>query len=90
MKRQILIFIPFVILLGCEEPEEIQVYDSAAVTRKDIVVAVEAAGTIEPFQTVEVKSKASGEILSIVAETGDFIEEGTLLVQIDDSATATS
>ncbi len=29
------------------------------------------------------KSKASGEILSIVAETGDFIEEGTLLVQID-------
>ena len=70
-------------LAGCEEPVEKQVYRTGEVATRDIVVTVEAAGVIEPFQTVELKSKASGEILSISGETGDLIEEGTLLVQID-------
>jgi HlyD family secretion protein len=68
---------------GCEKPEEIVVYESAPVVRRDIVLAVEAAGIIEPYLTVEVKSKASGEILSIQGETGDFVESGTALVRID-------
>lgn len=70
-------------LAGCEKPEEIQAYESAPVVRRDIVVAVEAAGVIEPYLTVEVKSKASGEILGIDGETGDVIEVGTPLVRID-------
>jgi HlyD family secretion protein len=70
-------------LAGCEQPEPPQLYDSGPVIRRDIVVAVEAAGIIEPSLTVEVKSKASGEILQIDGETGDFVEQGTLLVQID-------
>ena len=68
---------------GCEKPEEIVVYESAPVVRRDIVLAVEAAGIIEPYLTVEVKSKASGEILSIQGETGDLVESGTALVRID-------
>ena len=79
--------VPWVILAlgltGCEKPEEIVVYESAPVVRRDIVVAVEAAGIIEPYLTVEVKSKASGEILSIQGETGDLVESGTALVRID-------
>lgn len=70
-------------LSGCEKPEEVVAYESAPVVRRDIVVAVEAAGIIEPFLTVEVKSKASGEILSIDGETGDVVEVGTPLVRID-------
>jgi HlyD family secretion protein len=70
-------------LLGCEKKQESITYDSAAVVRRDIVVAVEAAGVIEPYLTVEVKSKASGEILKITRETGDFLEQGELLVEID-------
>jgi len=70
-------------LTGCEKPEEVVVYESAPVVRRDIVVAVEAAGIIEPYLTVEVKSKASGEILSIEGETGDVVELGTPLVRID-------
>ncbi len=70
-------------LFGCEKKQESVVYDSAAVVRRDIVVAVEAAGVIEPYLTVEVKSKASGEILNITRETGDFLEQGELLVEID-------
>src|SRR5688572_3264060 len=58
-------------------------YESAAVTRGDIVVTVEASGTIEPVADVEVKSKASGEILALGAEIGDTVEAGTLLVRID-------
>lgn len=68
---------------GCEKQEEVQLYNSGPVIRRDIIVAVEAAGVIEPSLTVEVKSKASGEILQIDGETGDFIEQGALLVQID-------
>jgi HlyD family secretion protein len=59
------------------------VYETLPVTRRDIVVAVEAAGQIEPAVTVELKSKASGEILAMEAETGRIVPAGTLLVQID-------
>ena len=58
-------------------------YESAVVTRGDIAVTVEASGTIEPVAKVEVKSKASGEILELGAEIGDTVEAGRLLVRID-------
>ena len=58
-------------------------YDSAPVEVRDIEVNVEAAGVIEPEITVEVKSKASGEILAMHAETGDVVGEGFLLVEVD-------
>jgi HlyD family secretion protein len=58
-------------------------YESAAVIRGDVVVTVEASGTIEPVADVEVKSKASGEILVLAAEIGDTVEAGALLVRID-------
>jgi HlyD family secretion protein len=58
-------------------------YDTVKVERRAIVVAVEAAGTIEPVATVELKSKASGEILDMKAETGDEVAQGALLVKVD-------
>ncbi|MEQ1803523.1 MAG: efflux RND transporter periplasmic adaptor subunit [Gammaproteobacteria bacterium] len=58
-------------------------YQTVPVEKRDIIVAVEAAGLIEPSVTVELKSKASGQILSIQGETGQVVEKGTLLVQID-------
>ncbi len=70
-------------LLGCEKKQQPVIYKSASVERRDIVVAVEAAGVVEPFLTVEVKSKASGEILKITRETGDFMQQGELLVEIE-------
>jgi HlyD family secretion protein len=44
---------------------------------------VSSSGVVEPLATVEVKSKASGEILELFVETGDHVEEGALLVHID-------
>ena len=70
--------------LGCAEAEPpLPVYQAIDVARRDIVVSVEAAGTIQPEVTVEVKSKASGEILEIEAATGQLVEQGALLVRID-------
>lgn len=58
-------------------------YDTVAASTRDIRVAVEAAGQIEPAITVELKSKASGQILDIQGETGQVVQAGALLVQID-------
>jgi len=81
--RVVLALLAALAATGCEKEEEVKLYDSGPVIRRDVIVAVEAAGVIEPSLTVEVKSKASGEILKIDGETGDFIEQGALLVQID-------
>ncbi len=83
MKTIIIILLAILGLYGCEKEQEAVIYDSAAVVRRDIIVAVEAAGIIEPYLTVEVKSKASGEILNITGDTGDMLEHGDLLVEID-------
>ena len=58
-------------------------YQQVVVEARNIRVAVEAAGEVEPVTTVEVKSKASGEILEMTVDTGDVVETGTLLAQID-------
>ncbi|MDP6675206.1 MAG: efflux RND transporter periplasmic adaptor subunit [Gammaproteobacteria bacterium] len=86
MKKILIVLLSTLGTFGCEEQQESVIYDSAAVERRDIVIAVEAAGIIEPYLTVEVKSKASGEILNISKETGDFLEQGELLVEIDKRA----
>jgi HlyD family secretion protein len=72
-------------LAGCgpRGEETAPSYESATVERRDVVVSVEASGVVEPVATVELKSKASGEILEITAETGDEATERALLVRID-------
>lgn len=70
-------------LVGCsKEAPKVQL-ETAALGKRDIVVAVEAAGTVEPLTTVEIKSKASGEVLKAEGQTGQLITAGTMLVQID-------
>jgi len=71
------------LLIACDEPPPPVVYEAVAVERRDITLVAHAAGTIEPDVTVEVKSKASGEILELPVETGDLVEQGALLVRID-------
>src|SRR5687768_1020412 len=78
--------IPVALLAGCEEGSQVvapAVYDSVSVETRTIQVTVDAAGVVEPESTVEVKSKASGEVLTVHAETGDIVEAGNLLVEID-------
>jgi HlyD family secretion protein len=84
--RSLLWLIPVVALAGCEQASPVvapTVYDSAPVETRSIQVTVDAAGVVEPESTIEVKSKASGEVLAVHAETGDIVEAGSLLVEID-------
>ena len=64
-----------VLLAACGRPaDQAQTtYETVAVSKRDIRVAVEAAGQIEPALTVELKSKASGQILELKAETGQLV-----------------
>lgn len=55
----------------------------APVERRDLEVRAEASGLLEPVRTVEVKSKASGEILRLMVDTGDQVTRGQLLAEID-------
>jgi HlyD family secretion protein len=73
--------LPFTV--ACEEEVFEQVYRLEAVSERNISVSVSAAGAVEPIRTVEVKSKASGEIFEMRVETGDYVQQGNLLVQID-------
>ena len=50
---------------ACKKEAPQIVYRAVPVERRDIVVTAQAAGAIEPDTTVEVKSKASGEILEL-------------------------
>ena len=72
-------------LAACKKEEQAvtAVYQAVAVVRRDIVVSVQAAGTLQPDTTVEVKSKASGEISQIMVETGQEVRRGELMVSID-------
>ena len=56
---------------------------TAPVTRRTIVIDAQAAGTVEPINVVEVKSKASGVITRMPVETGTHVKPGDLLAQVD-------
>ncbi|MBT8108533.1 MAG: efflux RND transporter periplasmic adaptor subunit [Gammaproteobacteria bacterium] len=83
MKRSLLVFACLMLGACAEREEGAPVYDTAGVERRTIEVAVSSAGIVEPIATVEVKSKASGEVLGVFVATGDTVEEGSLMVSID-------
>ncbi len=71
------------LLFGCKKDTPPPTYQSLPVVRRDIVVSAQASGSIQPDTTVEVKSKASGEILDLAVETGQSVKRGDLMVRVD-------
>jgi HlyD family secretion protein len=71
------------LVAGCSEETEAPVYQMVPVSMRDITVSASAAGTIEPILTVDIKSKASGELLEVRVDVGDVVEPGQLLVKVD-------
>jgi HlyD family secretion protein len=70
---------------GCTsgEADEAPALSVAEVERGNLRITAEATGTVEPLRKVEVKSMASGEILTLHAEVGDEVEPGALLAEVD-------
>ena len=56
---------------------------AAEVARTNLRITAEATGQVEPILTVEVKSKASGEVLALHVDTGDPVTQGQLLAEVD-------
>lgn len=74
------------LVAGCEvvQEDESEFYiDVAPVEVRDMRITAEATGELEPVLKVEVKSKASGEILDLFADSGDEVEQGAVLAEID-------
>jgi HlyD family secretion protein len=70
-------------IAACKKAEAPVVYQAIPVERRDIVVSAQASGTVQPDTVVEVKSKASGEILDLEVETGQVVKRGDLMVRVD-------
>ena len=70
---------------GSEDAKEdsFKYYSKEEATNKSLELSIEASGEIEAISTIEIKSKASGEVLFLGAEVGDYIKKGAILVRID-------
>jgi len=74
------------LLLGvgaCKKADSAPMYEAVPVERRTVVVSAVASGAIEPILTVDVKSKASGEIIGMHVQTGNDVKYGDPLATID-------
>ena len=70
-------------LAACKKTVPPPVYETLPVEKRDIIVSAHATGTVQPDTTVQVKTRASGEVLGLKVETGQVVKRGALLMQID-------
>lgn len=56
---------------------------TATVELGDIAVTIDATGTIKPLNVVEISSKASGKILELNVDAGDYVEKDEIIAIIE-------
>ena len=78
-----ILLVPWIFACDTGEAEEAPTLQRITVTRGDLMITAEATGLLEPLREVEVKSKASGEILRLFVDIGDEVSPGALLAEID-------
>ena len=85
--KSISLFTVILLVAACgSEPEaqqETTFYKKENITNKRLELSIEASGVIEAISSIEIKSKASGEVLFLGAEVGDLVDKGAILGQID-------
>ena len=87
MCNKYLLIVSMFIITACggsgDQKKETQFYKKQQTLPQTLEVSIEASGVIEAISAVEIKSKASGEVLFLGAEVGDFVARGSMLAQID-------
>ena len=86
MKTRLYIYTSLMLISACGgggDSKDTQFYKKQETTPERLEVSIEASGVIEAISSVEIKSKASGEVLFLGAEVGDFVDRGFMLAQID-------
>ncbi len=53
------------------------------VTKGDLNLSVSATGVVQPINKVEIRSKASGQIIQLTFEEGKLVSKGDLLIALD-------
>jgi len=56
---------------------------TAKVSRGNLLASITATGIVRPVQTVELKSKASGEIILLPVDAGSYVKKGDLICKLD-------
>ena len=64
-------------------PDEAPVGQLLKLERGSLIETAAATGSIEPNVMVEVKSRASGEVIEMLIREGDVVEAGQLLMRLD-------
>ncbi len=71
---------------------QVSPFRTSQVKRGDLVLSISATGTIEPEEVINVGAQIAGQIISFgkddqgrVVDYGSWVQEGTVLAQIDDS-----
>ena len=90
-----LIFIALLSATGCkkapeQKPEPLPPVTVEKVMAKDIVYKLQRVGSLEAKETVMIKCEAEGRVKGIFFEEGDWVEEGKVLIKIDDAKIKTT
>jgi HlyD family secretion protein len=60
-------------------------YETAEVTRGEIIVTVTATGSVQPTTQVDVSSELSGALAEVAVDFNDRVEVGQVLARLDDA-----
>lgn len=69
------------------QPPAGQVQRIVKVGRGDLNLTVSANGVVQPINKVDIRSKASGQIVELTFEEGQSVNKGDLLIMIDQTLT---
>ncbi len=68
---------------GAEETAPENRRKTAVAEKGNLSITVSATGRVEPEREVEIKSKASGEVIKVNADVSDEVKQGMLLFKLD-------
>jgi HlyD family secretion protein len=73
----------FLIVSCGNNNEEFDLFTIERAESRYLELIIDASGSVEAISSIEIKSKASGEILYLGAEVGDKVNKGDVLARID-------
>ena len=73
------------IVFAATRPEPAPIYDTSAVTRRDLVEEVDVTGQVKPTEEVSLAFEASGRVVAVKADVGDVVAQGQLIASLDAS-----
>jgi HlyD family secretion protein len=83
-RRRLTTLLIAALAVACKDKAPVVVpLPTTPVTKGDIAVRVQATGSVEPINPVDIKSKAAGQIIEMPVEVGNVVKKGQVLAQVD-------